>query len=257
MKRLVLLLAGGVFAAAAHAQSGGTQFELLPMPNTLPRVFFAPDSLAGAYLEPFALPESGGPLEMVEDVPEPAEVADAAADIVVGEAAPGMDAVALVQAQADQELPVDTPAAAGAAGASEEAAAEPAAPDAAISDAPPMSTVHIIVENVETARGRVNVAVCDTGLSHEGCPYHTSVPASVGFVEAVIEEVPPGVYAVVSYHDVNGNDQFDRFLAMPREPYALSGAAADVLIPDFSDATLDINEGENYVIIRLKRLGDG
>ena len=256
MKRLVLLLAGGVFAAAAHAQSGGTQFELLPMPNTLPRVFFAPDSLAGPDLEPFSLPESGGPLAIAEDAPEIAEVADATAAIV-SETPPAMDAVALVQVQADQELPVDAPAGEGEAAATGEAASEPAAPDAAIPDAPPMSTVHIIVENVETARGRVNVAVCDTGLSEEGCPYHTSVPAAVGFVEAVIEEVPPGIYAVVSYHDVNGNDRFDRFLAMPREPYALSGAAADVLMPEFNDATLDINEGENYVIIRLKRLGGG
>ena len=253
MKRLVLLLAGGVFAAAAHAQSGGTQFELLPMPNTLPLVFFAPDSLAGPDLEPFSLPESGGPLELVEDAPAIDEAADATAAVVVSEAPPAMDAVALVQVQADQELPEESPAA----GSDAEVAVEAPADDAAIPDATPMSTVHIIVENVETARGRVNVAVCDTGLSEEGCPYHTSVPAAVGFVEAVIEEVPPGIYAVVSYHDVNGNDRFDRFLAMPREPYALSGAAADVLVPEFSDATLDINEGENYVIIRLKRLGGG
>ena len=249
VKGPALILAGSILASAAYAQSGGTQLELLPMPNTLPRVFFAPDSLAGTYLEPFAAPESGGPFAMVEAVPETVDVAETAAIAPVDGPEPVAEPVAMVQVQADQ-APLEQSPSAG--GGSEVAVESPADPPP---DEPRMSTVRVIVENVETARGRVNVAVCDTSLSEEGCPYHTSVPATVGFVEAIIDEVPPGIYAVVSYHDVNGNDEFDKFLAMPREPYALSGAAADVLVPEFSDATLDINEGENYVIIRLKRLG--
>ena len=44
-------------------------------------------------------------------------------------------------------------------------------------------------------------------------------------------------------------------LGIPREPYALSGRAADKMVPTFADAALPIKTGENAVIIRLKRLG--
>ena len=272
MKGLVVLLAAGV--TAAHAQSERTRMEFLPMPNTLPLVFFAPDSLAGAMLEPF-------------DLPEEAQRDPAAAEAVAGDPAappgaadPAAEAALLeIQAQADPDqlaapqVPVvpETELEAGPEPGLEpgpelglepgpELGLEPdetAAVEEPATDETELSTVHIIVENVQSDSGRVNVAVCDTALSEDGCPYHTSVPAALGYVEATIGDIPPGVYAVVSYHDVNGNDQFDKFLAMPREPYALSGAAAEVLIPQFDDATLDINKGENFVIIRLKRMGEG
>ena len=74
-------------------------------------------------------------------------------------------------------------------------------------------------------------------------------------METEFDDIPPGTYAVVGYHDVNGNDQFDKLFGMPREPYALSSKAGDKLVPTFADAALPIKSGENAVIIRLKRLG--
>jgi uncharacterized protein (DUF2141 family) len=115
----------------------------------------------------------------------------------------------------------------------------------------------VIVENVQTNDGTVNIGLCDKGLSREECPYDREVKASPGFIEATFESIPPGRYAVVAYHDVNGNGQFDRLLGIPREPYALSGQAAKKLVPSFSDAVLPIGIGENAVVIRLKRLGGG
>jgi uncharacterized protein (DUF2141 family) len=120
---------------------------------------------------------------------------------------------------------------------------------------PDMSTITVIVVNVETGSGMVNVAVCDTALSHEGCPYVHEIKAQPGFVETEFHDIPPGSYAVVGYHDVNGNNSFDKLLGMPREPYALSSKAADKLVPTFTDAAMPMKAGENAVIIRLKRLG--
>jgi uncharacterized protein (DUF2141 family) len=88
-------------------------------------------------------------------------------------------------------------------------------------------------------------------------PFKKSAPASQGFVEMTLDGIPPGNYAVVGYHDVNGNDEFDKFLGMPREPYALSSTAAESLVPRFQDAAMPIKEGENVVIIRLKSFGGG
>jgi len=124
-------------------------------------------------------------------------------------------------------------------------------------ESPTTAAISVIVENVETSDGTVNIGLCDKGLSRETCPYDKAVQASAGFIEATFEDIPPGSYAVVAYHDVNGNGQFDRVLGIPREPYALSGQAAKKMVPSFRDAVLPMHTGENAVVIRLKRLGGG
>jgi uncharacterized protein (DUF2141 family) len=263
MRFTLVLLAGGFLVAAAHAQDKGPPIEMLPVPKTLPSFLFWPEPLSGTMLRPLSEPESGGTVDTPADAASAEPPADAPTQS--GAESPESEAAALAgtpaetppgpaeSAEASPEA-VAPPGPAPATGPAESAAVPPEVPEA-----PPASektTVHIIVENVESSSGRVNVAVCDKSLSEEGCPYHTSVPASAGFVEAELA-VPPGRYAVVGYHDVNSNDQFDKFLGVPREPYALSGKAAESLVPDFNDAALKINQGANYVIIRMKRLGSG
>jgi uncharacterized protein (DUF2141 family) len=128
-------------------------------------------------------------------------------------------------------------------------------PDATVGVPDPnIAVVHVIAENVESARGTIWLALCNTALTVEGCPYKESAPAAAGFVEVTFENVPPGVYAVVGYHDVNGDNEFNRTLGVPREPYALSGPAGEMLAPDFEDAAIEIRPGVNDVILRLGRL---
>ena len=117
------------------------------------------------------------------------------------------------------------------------------------------TTVTVIVENVEIARRQRERRGLRQGPEPRGLPLQVrEVPAAAGFVETSSTDIPPGTYAVVGYHDVNGNDEFDKFLGMPREPYALSSKAGDKLVPTFADAALTIKSGENAVIIRLKTL---
>ncbi len=139
-------------------------------------------------------------------------------------------------------------------------AAPPAAatPDAPIPEAPlapETATVRVTVENVKSDAGTIWVALCTTSLSVEGCPYQSNAPATVGTTEVIFSDIPPGTYAIAGYHDQNGNNIFDKFLGMPREPYAISGTAGDELVPSFADAALEIKPGENDFTIRLKRLG--
>ncbi len=131
------------------------------------------------------------------------------------------------------------------------ALAEAAAPASATEEA----TVRVTVENVESSRGSVWVALCDSSLSMEGCPRQKAVPAVAGTITVVFKDIPPGTYAVAAFHDTNGNDVFDKFVGVPREPYALSGAAADELVPSFKDAAMQMKPGENDVTLRMKRLG--
>lgn len=121
---------------------------------------------------------------------------------------------------------------------------------------PKKDVITVIVEGVESSKGTVNVGVCNTALSKAGCPYSSEVKAAAGFVETQFEGIPPGRYAVVGYHDVNGNNEHDKnFLGVPKEPYALSNNAGAQMIPTFKDAAVNIKKGENTVIITMRRFG--
>jgi len=273
MKLAALLLVGMTAASLAGAQTNAAHVTFLPMPDTLPTLLFAPDPLSGTMLRPLTLraPDSTA---FAEVPPEPAVIAVAATAAPLVEDPPAKPAAhakgpkqaldANAYAEQDitqQDTPVDTGEPAPANAAVEPAPATPAPATPQPAALPPAaansteSTVTVIVENVETNTGTVNVAVCDKDLSKEGCPYVHQVPAQQGFVETEFHDIPPGNYAVVSYHDVNGNKQFDKLMGIPREPYALSNGASDKLVPTFADAELPIKSGDNAVIIRLKRLG--
>lgn len=251
---LFLILLGLIGTAAA--QNKAATVEFLPIPETMPALLFTPEPLAGSMLEPLQEAEIGA----VRETPAGAGVA-AVASPSAGEAPPAggtqavLEAAPAAPAGESTGFPAEETPHAAVEPEADTAAPEPA--EHAPSAAKPQTTIHVIVENVQSASGTINVAVCDTALSREGCPYDTAVPASQGFVEAVFEGIPPGTYAVVGYHDENGNDEFDKFLGMPREPYALSSKAAEELVPTFADAALPINQGDNVIIIRLKKFGGG
>jgi len=224
-----------MLAAPAGAQQGAG-IEFLPIPDDPPLYLFAPGPLSGSMLKPLVgpTPRTGADIAP-EPGPEPKVVARTLPEEAYAPATP--EPTAPATAMIAPSAPEPPPA----------AAAPPA---------PTTGTVTVIVENVESATGTINVAVCDKGLSREGCPYSHEIPANgQGFVETEFDNIPPGNYAVVGYHDVNGNNEFDKLFGMPREPYALSSRAADKLVPTFNDAALPIIAGPNSVIIRLKRLG--
>jgi uncharacterized protein (DUF2141 family) len=254
MKLATLVLVGLGLAATAQAQTRTTHVEMLPIPDTLPQLLFAPDSLAGTMLQPLTEPAGavGSPQAAVPTETPPADtILPPPESSTVGVATEPPSAPPVLEGNPTVAIPEVTPEDSPVTGAL------PVAPPTVPPAAPGETKVHVIVENVGSGDGVVNVAVCDTGLSEEGCPYKTSVPAAQGFVETNFDNIPPGKYAVVGFHDVNGNDEFDKFLGMPREPYALSSVAAETLVPSFDDAALSIHEGDNVVIIRLKTFGGG
>jgi uncharacterized protein (DUF2141 family) len=53
----------------------------------------------------------------------------------------------------------------------------------------------------------------------------------------IVEDLPPGEYALLAYHDVNGNGELDfRPLGIPKEPIAVSNGARRLLGPPRFDA---------------------
>ena len=97
-------------------------------------------------------------------------------------------------------------------------------------------------------------AWCAWGFTTEASyPDDKSKPIASADVKAVagetvitLRDVPPGVYAIETYQDVNCNDRMDTtWLGLPLEPYGFSRDAHPVLSkPPFSRVKFTLAAGE-------------
>jgi uncharacterized protein (DUF2141 family) len=115
------------------------------------------------------------------------------------------------------------------------------------------ATVEVRVAGV-TARGKVNVAVCDKARFLKQCAYSASAPAQAGETTVVVQDVPPGTWAVLAYQDENGNDQLDRnLIGIPKEPYGFSRDARGKFgPPSFEDAAIEVGDAPATAKLRLR-----
>ncbi len=117
------------------------------------------------------------------------------------------------------------------------------------SDAP----ITVIVWSLRIPGGSVRVDVCtrETFL-HGNCPYSGSAPAQVGETTVTVAGVPPGVYAVQAYHDINDNGRLDQgAFGRPQEGLAFSNDAPLGLHgPSFDRAAF--THGEDPQTLRLR-----
>ena len=88
------------------------------------------------------------------------------------------------------------------------------------------NTLSIQVNNVESAKGKVNVAVYDSDeafLSFDQVLKSNSVVAHEGSVVLHIPDLPAGEYALAIFHDENDNGKLDtNWLGIPKEKVAFS-----------------------------------
>ena len=76
--------------------------------------------------------------------------------------------------------------------------------------------------------------------------------APTGAPVGVFRDLPPGRYAVVVYHDENGDGKLNlRFGMFPKEGYGLSNAPRLAGPPRFRDAAFDLPERGARIDIRL------
>ncbi len=59
-------------------------------------------------------------------------------------------------------------------------------------------------------------------------------------IEYEFKNVPPGIYALSCFQDVNGNNKFDKFLFLPFEPWAFTFSNEVKFPPKFEDISFDI-----------------
>ena len=78
------------------------------------------------------------------------------------------------------------------------------------------------------------------------------VPARPGTATFAFTDLEPGRYAVIAYHDEDGDGGMDRFLGMiPTEPWGLSNNIEVSGPPAFTDAAFDLPSTGTVVTIRL------
>lgn len=108
--------------------------------------------------------------------------------------------------------------------------------------------IEVVVRGVKHDQGAVKTALYsdpatfrkeDKALAVQG------QPAKVGEMVFTFSGVAPGRYAVVVYHDENGNGKMDRFLGMiPTEGYGLSNNPEVSGPPQFEPSAFDARDGE-------------
>ena len=79
-----------------------------------------------------------------------------------------------------------------------------------------------------------------------------SIPATKGSAQIVFDVLSPGRYAVMVYHDENGDGKLNlRFGMFPIEGYGLSNNPKVMGPPKFADSAFEVGEQETSVNITL------
>ncbi len=112
---------------------------------------------------------------------------------------------------------------------------------AAVADGQPLT---VKLNNLEHGRGTVRVALFSdpkTFRKADQAFAASESPAQAGSVTAVFEDVPAGQYAVMAYHDENGNGELDlRFGMFPTEGYGLSNNPKVMGPPAFEESRFEV-----------------
>jgi uncharacterized protein (DUF2141 family) len=123
----------------------------------------------------------------------------------------------------------------------------------------PVTNLTIRIENVLPSGGILRLGVYDQA----GYPDDNSTPIAFANVTAVSGEttvvlpnIPPGIYAIEAYQDVNSNNQMDTsWLGLPLEPFGFSRDAVPFLSkPSFDQVKFTLVDGENIQILHLQSL---
>jgi uncharacterized protein (DUF2141 family) len=108
------------------------------------------------------------------------------------------------------------------------------------------------ISNIEHDKGQVRVVLYnnpDSFLNEEKSQAFQESPATVGTLTVNFNHLQPGDYALVAYHDEDGDGKLDRFLGMiPSEGYGLSRNPKVFGKPDFDDARISLRKNDRITI---------
>lgn len=101
--------------------------------------------------------------------------------------------------------------------------------------------LEVTVDGIRNSNGKVVVLIMDNRDAFKAYDYKAAVgyqeiPASTGSVQAFFPDLRSGPYAVIAFHDENGNRDLDMNGQVPSEGYTVSGAKDAYDEPPFKRA---------------------
>jgi len=114
----------------------------------------------------------------------------------------------------------------------------------------------VTLNGVAHAQGGMRVGLYDrpqTFRKEDQAVAVLAAPAQAGAVSVTFSQVPPGRYAIMAYHDEDGDGGLDRFMGMiPTEGYGLSNDPEVTGPPAFEECAFDMPAEGRTLPITLK-----
>jgi uncharacterized protein (DUF2141 family) len=123
--------------------------------------------------------------------------------------------------------------------------------------AQPAASLLIHVQSVSPKGGTLRLGLYDQAHypDDNSTPVASAdVPAQIGETVITLDNIPPGIYAIETYQDVNSNHKMDTtWLGIPLEPFGFSrDAKPHFAKPDFSQAKFEVVAGTNVQTLHLQ-----
>lgn len=131
------------------------------------------------------------------------------------------------------------------------AALQLAAPTANAATKPGVVTVQLL--DVASGKGKLMVSLCDKASFLRRCAASQSARAKRGSAKVTFNGVKPGRYAVMAFHDENGDGRMGRTaIGAPSEGYGFSrDARGTASAPTFDQAAINVSAAGAIVPIHL------
>jgi uncharacterized protein (DUF2141 family) len=115
--------------------------------------------------------------------------------------------------------------------------------------------LEVRIQAVRSAEGQIRLALYEREQSfrkEEQARQLLVLPATTGEAIGRFRDLPPGRYAVLVYHDENGDGKLNLRLGMfPKEGYGLSNNPGLSGPPKFGDAAFELDEAGGRIDVRL------
>jgi uncharacterized protein (DUF2141 family) len=112
----------------------------------------------------------------------------------------------------------------------------------------------LVIDPVADATGTIQIAVYDSEPNFRKQTVRAlRLPATTGTMNVDITDLPPGDYAVLIFHDRNGNDKLDtNVMGIPKEPWGASLGDKRVFGgPGWADARFALPDSGSSLRIKL------
>lgn len=122
--------------------------------------------------------------------------------------------------------------------------------------APSSATLTVRIVNARNANGEVRIALFQSadGFPGDASKALRTQPAKIDpqrlTTQAVFSGIPQGAYAVMVFHDENGNDKIDKnFVGIPKEGYGASNNPVKKMRPpSFDEAKFSLTSDQSVEV---------